>query len=170
MPQCERRVCFGWFVLERGRGALTKHQRCSQEEHETTTDPSKHRGKTIHTPKAEGKILRPCGSCGFACSRRRSSESSECILPRGSGVCCARRSRFTRCGCHCAYSGGVHTNGVLGTTRVGRSTSTLASRVTLRTGIDTIGGSLGTFVVWYRLGILRGIGLLSVAAHAGVGQ
>ena len=52
----------GWPVLECACGALIKHQRRSQEEHETTTDSSKHRGKAISTPKAEGKILRPCGS------------------------------------------------------------------------------------------------------------
>ena len=49
---------------------------------------------------------------------------------------------------------------------MGRSAIALTTRVTLSTAVHALSGCLGAFIVRDGLGVLGGIGLLTVAANA----
>lgn len=48
------------------------------------------------------------------------------------------------------------------------SAGTLAGRITWLAVVHTLCGCSGALIVWNRLGVLRGVWLLAVAADAGV--
>ena len=144
----------------------------SQNEKETSAYGHQHQGKAICAADAEGHGL--CSPCSIAFSSRCCTSTTDSSSQFGRPLCdggSASGGRATwACGGHGTERGRVDAGGALSTTWIIIATRTLARRIALGTLVDAVGGCLGAFVVWDRLGVLGGVGGLSVAANAGVAQ